>query len=429
MRSALPVTIGLCFLTGGLALTSQVAFPRPGAAIEQKLTELCATSEKTDALEQEALKTHTSPALEKALLSSKTLWAFVIDPETTYQDRMAAATRGASALSPEDLHLLWDAMAEVETLPTGMTAPPCDYLRSAQVRPDMWVTGRSLPSGATLQVVLGREIRMPDKKADFPVTAEERERSPWLWQLARALPILFDNVNRYYGDAGRYPLRVKAAWDWPIPVPTKGPEYAQDSLALATWERIFIRSRALTQWAPHDVLLLRSVLRMALDNGNRLVSDGSNVEALQAWGKDSYHFEELAHAGQIVILEKTKWVDLAGQVAFQVAQLARSETSPYAPHLVPMKTATAILAIGRWATDGNIDPWTRYQFVGSICKIVDDPSCAAGELREPEDPKLSEEMKSFEAWFEKMRPSLEQQAAAERPRLQALATELGVELE
>jgi hypothetical protein len=395
-------------------------------AISQKLTELCAASEKTDAFEQEALKTHTSPALEKALLSNKTFWTFITDPDTPYLDRMAAATRGASALSPEDLHLLWEAMAEVELQRSGVKFSPCDYIRSANLTPLMWVSRRNrLPADSAPRVILGREIQVPEEDRGFPNTVEEREQSPWLWQLGRALPILFDNVNRYYGDASRYPLRVKAAWDWIVPIP----EHETDRSDLDTWERVRIRSRALAEWAPRDVLLLQTVLKLALHNDNRTVPYSANVEALVVWGQDSYHLEELAHVGQIVILEKTKWEDVAERTAFLAAESARYEPNPSAPHIVPLKSATAILAIGKWARDSRVAAWSRYQFAGWICKMVDDPPFTAGELRDPEDPRLKERLRTFDVWFEKKKPSLEREAAGERPRLQALAKELGVDLD
>lgn len=64
-----------------------------------------------------------------------------------------------------------------------------------------------------------------------------------------------------------------------------------------------------------------------------------------------------------------------------------------------------------------------------ICKMVDDPPFPADELRNSQDPKLNEKLKTFEAWFEKKKPSLEQQAKSEKPRLQSLAKELSTDLE
>ena len=64
---------------------------------------LCATNEKTESAERTMLETYSSPALKKATLSSKSFWDFITDPSTPYMDRLAAANRGGSMLSPEEL--------------------------------------------------------------------------------------------------------------------------------------------------------------------------------------------------------------------------------------------------------------------------------------------------------------------------------------
>jgi hypothetical protein len=249
--------------------------------IEPHLHQLCFTKEKTDAAEQATLKNHTSVPLEKALQSSKGLWDFITDPFTSYLDRMAAANRGGSVLSVEDLPKLWQAMVEIQTAPAVATASPCAYIQSANLTPEMWINrqGWGGPRQAAILVVLGHEVQVPKEIIDYPTTAEERDHSPWLWQMQKALPILFANVNRYYGDSSRYPSLVKAAWDWPIPVPE------QPSTDTGTeWQQLCIRRQALTDWAPHDPLLLATIVKLALNNDNRLVAESAPVQGLYAWG-------------------------------------------------------------------------------------------------------------------------------------------------
>jgi hypothetical protein len=53
----------------------------------------------------------------------------------------------------------------------------------------------------------------------------------------------------------------------------------------------------------------------------------------------------------------------------------------------------------------------------------------ADELRDPEDARLNKKLKTFEAWFEKKRPSLEQQGRLKNPTLQSLTKELSTNLE
>jgi len=408
----------------------------PVKKVEQPLY-LCATNEKTEAAERATLETYSSPALEKALLSSKSFWDYITDPATPYLDRMAAANRGGSILSPEDLPTLWQAMVEIETVPKGVDPPPCSAIAAINIRP---LTTQALKSGFSLnkpreqttRVILGREIQLPTKNIAFPITAEERDHSPWLWQMERALTIVFTKTNLYYGNPSRYPERVKAAWDWPIPIPTYRPGEVVNNSIPGEWSRIHIRSEALTEGGPHDKLFLQTILKLALNHDNYNVAYSSHVEDLYAWGQDSYHFEELAHVAQIAILQKTKWEDVAARVAFvATVELARYKRDPTnLPRVMPLKTATAILAIGRWATDRSLNPWNRYSsFVVPICRIVDDPPFAPDQLREPEDPRLDERLRSFDAWFEKKKPALEQQAEAELPLLRSLAKELSTDIE
>lgn len=60
---------------------------------------------------------------------------------------------------------------------------------------------------------------------------------------------------------------------------------------------------------------------------------------------------------------------------------------------------------------------------------MDDAPFPPDQLRDPKDPQLDEKLKIFEAWFEKKKPALEQQAEAELPLLRSLAKELSTDIE
>ena len=448
MKATLVATVGLLIVTlsirkAGAQETTELALS-PVKKVEQPLY-LCATNEKTEAAERATLETYSSPALEKALLSSKSFWDYITDPATPYMDRMAAANRGGSILSPEELPLLWQAMAEVDAAPSGVNPSPCSAVAFAAppLTIDALAPGSNKPQPKTIRVILGRETELPTKNIHFPVTAEERDHSPWLWQMERALSILFTKTNCYYADPSRYPARVKAAWDWPIPVLTYRPgDVVRNSAGgfvrnldpvewKIEWSRISIRSQALTEGAPHNPLLLETILKLALNNDNYYVAYSAGVNYLYAWGQDSYHFEELAHVTQIAILQKTQWDNVAAQTAFVTASLARDRGySAGAPHVKPLKTATAVMAIGRWAVDKRLSLWNRYySFVNPICRIVDDPPFPPDQLRDPKDSQLDEKLTIFEAWFEKKKPALERQAETELPHLRSLAKELSTDIE
>jgi hypothetical protein len=396
--------------------------------------------EKTDNAELAALRTYSSPALEKALVSSKTFWEFITDPSTPYMDRMAASHRGGSVLSPEELHWLWEAMAEIATVPSGVDPAPCTavavFLPPAREQ-DLSRAMQGLAKGSTppepepTRVVLGHEIKLSKKNVSYPITAEEREHAPWLWQMQTALSLLFDRTVVYYGGS-RYEARVKAAWDWPIKISTNEPgrPYPSDSDP-TEWQKIYIRSRALTEWAPHDTLLLQTILKLALNNDNYFVAYGGHVQDLSAWGQDSYHYEELAHTAQIAVIQKTRWENVAAEAAFVMISMAARKSDPVnMPNVKPLRTATGILAIGRWAEDQRLSPWNRYYgFVLPICRIVDDAPCPAKELRDPKDPELDIRLKAFDEWFGERKAALEEQSEAERPHLKSLAKELQTEID
>lgn len=413
------VTVGLLVfalsIAGAGAQNDSGKLPLPIRNPKQQL-ELCTTDEKTDAAELATLATYSSPALESALLSSKSFWRFITDPSTPYMDRMAAASRGGSILSPEELPMLWQAMAEVGFVPSGVSPTPCSANAS------IFLPGSS--GKLDSRVILGSNVELPAKSFTYPITAEERNHAPWLWQMERALAVLFTKTNMYYGDV-RYPERVKAAWAWQIPAPLHQAGDADPAFDRVRWSKLYIRSRALTEGASQDILLFQTILKLALSDERYYAP----LNALWSQGPD-HHLEGLAQTAQIIILQKTHSMNDAELAAYEAASSARSKDDPAnEPHAKLVKSATAILAIGKWAMDKSLNPWDRYfAFVQPICRIVDDPPFPPDELRNPSAPQLAEKMTNFEAWFAKRKPALEQQAETERPLFQSLAKELQSEI-
>lgn len=143
---------------------------------------------------------------------------------------------------------------------------------------------------------------------------------------------------------------------------------------------------------------------------------------------DSYHFEELVHAAQIIILQRTDSPNVASAAAYWIAELATREYTSLGPNcpLKPLHTATATLAIARWALNEKIDAWDRYiGYAGSITKIVSDAPYRPDQRAFGKTGEINYALAAFSVWFADQRPKLQEAAAAaEHAHLNALAAEL-----
>ncbi|HUE03984.1 MAG TPA: hypothetical protein VMR62_30810 [Bryobacteraceae bacterium] len=357
----------------------------------------------------EIVENRQSPALSSALQSESEFWHFVTDPATPYLDRWAAVTRGGNLIGVEQLPRLWKAVAEFQHLPFGVPSSPCDYLMSDNLDPWMWSRSKDQPVRSTVakaqsRLILERSIEVP-LNIDYPLSREEQDNAPWLWQMQRVLPILNSNVNKYYSQPDRYAAMAEAAWKW------------QPS---DFWEAS-VREEALLN-GPRNAAWIERLVRTALAENHPGIAAGA-TGPLYVWGPDSYHFEELIHAAQIAILQQTGKEDVAEQTAFWTARLAENKrTGP--SQFKPMRTATAILAIAQWAQNQSLSDWSRYSFAAKVCQMLDEPPFKANVHLRPDAPEVTESLHKFEAWLVKERPGLEREAVKERQHLRDLAAEI-----
>lgn len=115
--------------------------------------------------------------VEEAARSPETLWAFVIDPATPYDDRMAAAERAALTLPPS--YLAKKIAAEEELRRESWSH---DWWRPVPKSPQH----TSRPAGETI-TILGVRWETPAGPIDPPTTIEALRRMPWPWQVQQAL--------------------------------------------------------------------------------------------------------------------------------------------------------------------------------------------------------------------------------------------------
>jgi len=256
---------------------------------------------------------------------------------------------------------------------------------------------------------------------DYPLTQDERDHAPWLlWQIERMLPVLFNAVATNYAQPGQYPAMAEVAWNWQT----------------SDWWEASVRRTAAIR-GPRNAAWLQNVVRLALEHNPQEIDRGLGVDPseigvgavppLYVFGSDSYHFEELVHVAQIIIMQRTRSRNVADQAAFVIAQLATRTYDSLGPNcpLKPLRTPTGILAIARWALNGDVDAWSRYiSYAGAICRIVPDPPYRPDQSAFGQKSRIAEGLGAFEVWFFKQRPLLEEAAAAERAHLLALAAEL-----
>ncbi len=402
-----PVTVGLAAGQSG----------RPDlTAVRNDLQALCNQVQATEQAEQGILENHTSAAVARALVSQSDLWRFVTDPSTLYRDRMVAARQGGGLVGLDRLVELWKAQADLDRPAVPRILSPCYFLLSDNMGPGHWVTRHNAfnVSGIEPQSSLfaGQKFMQP---IEYPITQADRGNAPWLWQMERMLPVLMNAVQTYYAQPDRYPAMADVAWNWQT----------------SDWWQARVRERALVGGGPRNAAWLENVIRLALEHNPAEVGYeetwARSVGDLYVYGNDSYHFEELVHAAQIIILQRTDRPNVASAAAYWIAELATRKYTSLGPNcpLKPLQTATATLAIARWALNPKIDAWDRYiGYAAAICKTVNDPPYLPDQQAFGKAGEISDALRAFDMWFSEQRPKLEQAAAAEHAHLNSLAAEL-----
>jgi hypothetical protein len=332
-------------------------------AVTNELQALCNQVQITEQAEEGILENHQPSAVTQAPAWAN-FWWFITAPSTPYRDRMAAARHGGGSVGLGRLPELWKAQADLDRPAVPRILSPCYFLMSDNMGPGDWAR-RHNPFGVPgikpqSNLFVGQKFTQP---IEYPITQADRDNAPWLWQMERMLPVLMNAVQTYYAQPDRYPAMADAAWHWQT----------------SDWWQARVRERALVGRGPRNAVWLENVIRLALEHNPAEVGYGEtgarSVGDLYVYGNDSYHFEELVHAAQIIILQRTDSPNVASAAAYWIAELARREYTSLGPNcpLKPLQTATATLAIARWALNEKIDAWDRYiGYAGSITKIVND---------------------------------------------------------
>ena len=380
----------------------------------------CPAAQEADQAERALTSKRKSLALDAALQSPSAFWKFFIDPSTSYLDRMGAAYQGGGLIPAEQLVRLWKVSAEFEVLPTGVNPSPCEFIGSAWAArsPDVWMTRKPRGVGGTFSPkpetrnLLGFEIQMPEKSIDYPLDIESRNGAPWLWQMARALRALEENVRKYYAHPDRYAQMTEVALCW-------HPDDYHENL---------VRARALGQ-GPRNVSWVRALMRLALDERAGTAVLPSPAASLYAYGNDSLHLEELIHVAHIAIVQQTSdWRTAAGSAA-QLAEMKKRTSGTTLPWFGwgPLRSATSIMAIAQWAVNPSLSLEQRYSFARSILEIIDDPAFKPNFASNSDEQ--AEAVVHVEGWLYPNQVWLEPLVASEIDGLVAVAVELGTHVQ
>ena len=350
-------------------------------------------------------------------------------PETPYRERLVAATHGHT-IAPAQLPALWTAVAAFEHLPTGVYPSPCAYNGSSSqpgFNPSNWPDRAKWAFGAKAwrveqREVLGRRVDLPTTAIDYPLTTADRERAPWLWQMNHVLPILMESVQARYASPSQYRALKEVAFAW------KPTDYYEAS----------VRNRALrvdSRIGPRNADWVDAVVRLALENPSAPYNDLDRygISDLYVCCEDTYDLEQIVHVAHIVILQNTKRPDVAVDAALGLTKLATMKASSYNRELKPLQTATAMMAISRWAVDPQVAPSSRYLwFAGAISQMVPDPPFVLDRevfntRRDVLDrsPEVASALAAFEAWWAGRQSQFEQQAAKERFLWNVVAAKIG----
>jgi hypothetical protein len=184
-------------------------------ALTTELDSKCRQVQQTEQAEAEILQAYKSLAVDSALISESDLWQFVISASTNYRDRMVAARLGSGLIGLGRLTDLWKAQADLDSPRVPRILSPCAYIMSANLRPEDWLTRHNAfaerGSKPQSRLFSGQDLTRP---FDYPLTQDERDHAPWLWQIERALPVLFNGVATNYAQPGQYPAMAEVAWNW-----------------------------------------------------------------------------------------------------------------------------------------------------------------------------------------------------------------------
>jgi len=365
--------------------------------------------------DQPNLTKTTSPAIKEALKSPEALWNFITSPETSFTERMAAATQARTVMPPE-----WG----VKVMLTIDELQKEDGLHKWRIRTsynDQYSFAYSSLKDVTLQRernVLGHKWVIPFSTTGYPFSWAEKSNAPWPWQAAQALYTLVQAIRPFENDEVGANRWLSAAMQMPT---------STDEEAI-----LFIKTTEYVKRKPPEVMArLRSIaLSETLPFSSRVATEC--IANSMLWDSDTNR--DIAQVILTDILQKSPYEMTKHEVfrsLWNVKVQARVDRKgPQAdPNFIP---ATLLIA----ASDMTLRPIPQGEkeqeetqkatyTVFCVCQAVDDPPFQPSpDMIGMSGQKALGLLASFKTWYEKKRPLWLQLAEQEKPRLDAARAEL-----
>jgi hypothetical protein len=359
------------------------------------------------------------PVLDAARERPEALWAFLIDPETPYEQAMAAAHRCRDVFSLRLLGPLWRAHDELQR--------EHEMHWFGFVMPDRATPWNPPKDVARERHLLGRVFVLPEQHAPYPKTWADAVKAPWPWRVMHVLErVLITIAPRGHElEQPRNQAWLAECLTWSI----------DDDLSA----RIFVEATASVQHTK-TLAVLAHWRRIVLDPNtpqaaNRVASQLGAAHQLMLWGDADARLA--CHLIAADALSKSSNLLVRLQCGYALRALVQRCTlakDGMKEDRGPLPVE-AVIAVGdiALATPPLVSPaadaWNAlccYAF--PVCDAVERPPFVANRNMKCDSPEVAQLRAQFAAWWGIERPKLELQAgeraaamAALRERLEALA--------
>jgi hypothetical protein len=392
------------FSIGPAFLCAILAVPVTAAAANAQVDTARLRLAMANPLPLDQLAAMRSPRITRALQSAESLFAFVTSPEQSYLERRAVAAQSAGLVPVEWLPRLVSAMTELRR---AQRQPP----RNWGLLPSPASSQGSVPwtrDSATSRPrrVLGAVWTPPDRPIAYPLTAEERERAPWPWQVQDALVVVYWRLVRFTLDSGQMDTYRAAL----MTMPCRTNEEAQS----------FVMAAARAAPSPETLAALINIVLAEHPNASiqALLQFGSAVRSWRderAWG--------IGAAGVLKVLTTVRDESLRRSAAATLRQLR--EQFPNIAGRRPLPAAV-VIELNRLALDSAVGtPWDRlHAYVFAVMEALDDPPFTPDRRMPRDSPEVAARLADFEHWLNAHRRELRNLASEQQPLVDAGARSL-----